>query len=773
MADSGISEAPPDRTEMPPSSHKLPAQLPIKELNGFELIAKVGQGGMGTVFKARQKSLDRFVALKILPPSIAKNKLFIERFQREARASAKLWHPHIVQGIDVGQDAPSGLWYFAMEFVDGPSFRALQKKDKVLPEKRALEILSQVALALQCVDEAGMVHRDIKPDNILLNERGIAKLADLGLARQVSNESAELTQSGQTLGTPNYMAPEQVRGEDDIDIRADLYALGATLFHMVTGETPFKGGTSAEILSKHLTEAAPLAHKFNPNVSEGCSKLICKLMEKLREDRVQTPKELSERIAVLLNPESSKTGQRTAVGSKTASGMRPGVGARTSGPRPGVGARISGGRPGVERTSTALQSPVSSGSTGPLNAIDGRRPTTGPRAAIHLRTTGHLDPVDSEVRVIDLAPAKAAPKKSGGMVWLCVGALAVIVVAVGAFALSQKHEEPPKTAVVEPSTEPAKVAQTETAQPTQPIQTAPAIDKNAERHQEKARAALERALALQTDRPDDFPALMTAFNEACELNRDTPAANKASEGLLAVEHRWTESFAPALKAAADRAQAATEKGEYAVALRELKDDVIPANLRARDWEQQLNTQRVTVREAAEAAAAKILDEARALVQRGDIASLESAIEQAKLAAMIPADMAPSAVKAAQVRTGWSAELAALKQRGELANKARVEQAQELAGTVRKELSPLYQQNRFTAAGELLEKKMHEPAVAPAAELLQLEKSGSDCDRRTAPARHRRAPCDEREIGHDQERQRNADGHCIRAAGTGGRHADTE
>jgi serine/threonine protein kinase len=291
----------------------------LKELGGFELIEKVGQGGMGSVFKARQKSLDRIVALKVLPASIAKNATFIDRFQREARASAKLSHPNVVQGIDVGCDSATGLWYFAMEFIDGPNTRQMLREQKVLPERRALEIVRDVAKALEAVAAAGIVHRDIKPDNILITKNGIVKLADLGLATQANVEDATLTQSGQTIGTPYYMAPEQVRGlKDKIDIRSDIYALGATLFHLVTGQRPFGGKTNAEIMSKHLTDPVPKASDINPEVSPGCTKLILRMMTKASEQRVQTPKELLELIEQALNP-ASKTGPRSAV--------------RTTGPR--------------------------------------------------------------------------------------------------------------------------------------------------------------------------------------------------------------------------------------------------------------------------------------------------------------------------------------------------------------------------------------------------------------------------------------------------------
>ena len=278
------------------------AQAPrMREVAGYEIISKLGQGGMGAVFKARQKSLDRIVALKILPPNIARDAVFIERFQREARASAKLNHANIVQGIDVGKDPATGLWYFAMEYVDGPSLHHVLKEQKLIPEKRALEITRDIARALECAGHHGIVHRDVKPDNILLTQRGEAKLADLGLAKQLSDD-ASVTQSGQSVGTPNYMAPEQARGDThEIDIRTDIYALGGTLFHFVTGRTPYTGDTSVVIMTKHLTEPPPKARTLNPEVSEACSKLITRMMQKKREQRVQNPATLIQQIDEILN----------------------------------------------------------------------------------------------------------------------------------------------------------------------------------------------------------------------------------------------------------------------------------------------------------------------------------------------------------------------------------------------------------------------------------------------------------------------------------------
>ncbi|MCK6470530.1 MAG: protein kinase [Planctomycetes bacterium] len=268
-----------------------------RRIAGYEILGKLGAGAMGAVFKARQESLDRIVALKILPPSVAKDEKFIERFQREARTSAKLVHPHIVQGIDVGRDPASGLWYFAMEFVDGQPLGRLLKQRGTLHEDEALKIIRQVADALVCAEKHGIVHRDIKPDNILMTSRGEAKLADLGLAKQTGAQDATLTQDGKAVGTPYYMAPEQARGETkDLDIRTDLYALGATFFHLVTGEPLFTGETGAVIMVKHLSEKPRLAHQVNPEVSEACGRLIGRLVQKKREQRPASAAELIELI---------------------------------------------------------------------------------------------------------------------------------------------------------------------------------------------------------------------------------------------------------------------------------------------------------------------------------------------------------------------------------------------------------------------------------------------------------------------------------------------
>ena len=204
----------------------------------LEIIELLGQGGMGAVYKARQKQLDRFVALKILPPEVGQDAAFAERFTREARSLAKLNHPQIVTIYDFGH-TEDALYYFLMEFVDGTDLRHIIQAGE-LKSEQALVIVPQVCEALHYAHKKGIVHRDIKPENILLDTEGNIKIADFGLARLLGKETSSytLTQSGQRMGTPHYMAPEQIEHPQEVDHRADIYSLGVVFYEMLTGELP-------------------------------------------------------------------------------------------------------------------------------------------------------------------------------------------------------------------------------------------------------------------------------------------------------------------------------------------------------------------------------------------------------------------------------------------------------------------------------------------------------------------------------------------------------
>ena len=203
----------------------------------YEILEMVGRGGMGAVYRARQKGLDRIVALKILPSSAAQDPTFGERFGREARALAKLNHPNIVAMFDSG--SVDGLFYLVMEFVDGANLRAAIRAKSTSP-KEALAIVGQICDALQYAHEEGIVHRDIKPENILLDKRGRVKIADFGLAKLLGGDKGgvTLTQTHQAMGTPHYMAPEQWEKPLEVDHRADIYSLGVVFYELLTGELP-------------------------------------------------------------------------------------------------------------------------------------------------------------------------------------------------------------------------------------------------------------------------------------------------------------------------------------------------------------------------------------------------------------------------------------------------------------------------------------------------------------------------------------------------------
>ena len=262
------------------------------DIAGYEVLEKLGAGAAGTVYKARQVSMDRLVAIKVLPKDVAQDKRFTERFTREARAVAKLNHPHVVTGIDVGES--NGVWYFVMEYVDGESAAALIRSEGKVPEKDALEIARQVSLALDHAYKNGIVHRDIKPANILMTSTGVAKLADLGVAKQGEGEGGG--GGGRVFGTPYYMSPEQARGDRDIDIRSDIYSLGGTLYHLLTGKPPFHGHPPAVVMAKQIAEDPEDPRKLNPRISRASAELVDFMMAKDRDDRPETPGDLEEEI---------------------------------------------------------------------------------------------------------------------------------------------------------------------------------------------------------------------------------------------------------------------------------------------------------------------------------------------------------------------------------------------------------------------------------------------------------------------------------------------
>ncbi len=261
---------------------------PPRDLGGFEILGRLGRGGMGAVFRARQPSVDRIVALKVLSRQAAWDAAAIVRFTREARAAAAAGHPNIIEVYDIGQDR--GWHYIAMEYVDGGSLADVLRRDGPLAPSRALALMKQVVAGLAEAHRIGILHRDIKPSNILLTSRGWAKLADFGLAKRLAIDLS-VTRTTSILGTPMYTAPEALRGEG-FDPRCDLYSLGATFYQVFAGQPPFTGATCAELVAKHLEGNLPALDEVAPAVGPDVCRIIHRLLAKDPAERYSSAEEL-------------------------------------------------------------------------------------------------------------------------------------------------------------------------------------------------------------------------------------------------------------------------------------------------------------------------------------------------------------------------------------------------------------------------------------------------------------------------------------------------
>jgi serine/threonine protein kinase len=254
-----------------------------KQFGGYELVQKVGQGGMGLVYKGRQVSLDRVVAVKILNKALCDNEEFIKRFEREAKSIARINHPNIMAVYDFGQT--DGIWYMVIEYIEGSSLSKQIADRLMMPIQDLAPLLVQCLAGLAHVGQQGIVHRDIKPDNILITKDGIAKIADFGLAKDVSrNDTTDLTTVGMAMGTPAYMSPEQCMGRK-LDGRSDIYSLGVAVYLALTGEKPFTGQSSFEIMTKQREFTPPSPAKLNPNVPREVSELVMQMLAKSPNDR--------------------------------------------------------------------------------------------------------------------------------------------------------------------------------------------------------------------------------------------------------------------------------------------------------------------------------------------------------------------------------------------------------------------------------------------------------------------------------------------------------
>jgi serine/threonine-protein kinase len=273
-------------------------------LGQYVILDQLGQGGMGRVFKAEHRTMNRTVALKVLAPHLLKTDRAQEMFQREVRAVARLMHPNIVTAYDANQ--VGDRHYLVLEYVDGPNLEQLVRAKGPLPVGQACEIIRQIALGLQYAYEQGMVHRDIKPANMLLQPgpRGLVKISDFGLARLMDQPppveggvGTIVTKENTVMGTPDYLSPEQARNLHHADIRSDLYSLGCTFYFILTGRVPFPGGTTLEKLVRHTTEQPTPLEQLRPDLPANIVNVVRRLMAKKPEERQQTPAEVAEEVA--------------------------------------------------------------------------------------------------------------------------------------------------------------------------------------------------------------------------------------------------------------------------------------------------------------------------------------------------------------------------------------------------------------------------------------------------------------------------------------------
>lgn len=264
-----------------------------RTLGGYKIRNRLGGGGMGMVYEAEQLSLGRRVAVKVLRPEMTRDPDFVERFRREARATARLKHPSIVQIYDVGEE--EDIYFYSMELVEGTSLSGLLRQHGKMGLQQSLHMVDQICGALEHARQVGIVHRDVKPSNILIESSGQVKLADLGLARAMAGTST-MTATGTILGTPHYISPEQCQTPGEVDTRTDIYSLGVTWFHALAGKPPFDGDTPLQVIAKQCHSPLPSLQQTRPDAPDSLVQIIEKMTRKEVESRYQTPLEVKQAI---------------------------------------------------------------------------------------------------------------------------------------------------------------------------------------------------------------------------------------------------------------------------------------------------------------------------------------------------------------------------------------------------------------------------------------------------------------------------------------------
>jgi eukaryotic-like serine/threonine-protein kinase len=290
-------------TEVPRST------LPLKSIGHYDILQKIADGGMGSVYRGRDQQNGGTVAIKIVPPHMANNDVLLKRFRQEFDTASKLDHPNIVRALDFGMEG--GSPYLVMEFVEGETLGQRIDRQGRIPEKDAIKIIAHISQGLHKAHSIGLVHRDVKPDNIIITPEGTAKLADLGLVKD-SETDLNLTRTGRGLGTPQFMAPEQFRNAKNADARCDIYSLAATFYMALTGELPFRSCSPLDAWMKKVQNDFPAPRELNPQLSERVDWAIRRAMS---ADPQQRPVTCREFVEDLMGRTTKKLGNAPANGS--------------------------------------------------------------------------------------------------------------------------------------------------------------------------------------------------------------------------------------------------------------------------------------------------------------------------------------------------------------------------------------------------------------------------------------------------------------------------
>jgi eukaryotic-like serine/threonine-protein kinase len=317
----------------------------------YELGDRLGVGGMSTVLDAFDRRLERHVAVKLLAEHLAEDPQFVSRFRREALAAARLVHPNVVQVFDFGLDEPSGRHYIVMELVRGKSGAELLREEGRLPVGEAVDLVAQSCLGLDYAHRNGVVHRDVKPGNLLRSTDGVVKLADFGIAKAAATQESQITQVGSVLGTASYLAPEQARGEE-AGPQADLYALGVVTYQLLSGRLPYEAASLTELALKQQREAPAWLHELDPQIPQGLSEAVDRALALDVSERPSSAGDLREELLAGAGGAVADATMATRI-------TRPATSATRIAPlaAAGAGGAAASFDPGTQRHDTAARAP--------------------------------------------------------------------------------------------------------------------------------------------------------------------------------------------------------------------------------------------------------------------------------------------------------------------------------------------------------------------------------------------------------------------------------